>query len=182
MEENKELQSKSPDSTETTDEAVFASSQSEKKPKRKKRGIVRKIFAAIGIILLAMVITLTVMLYSSVKTIMTVEQVDEGIFKITYEKDYQLDKALEANISTDAEFLEFVSRTFCGTLRTGASPACRTSARRTPGCANSDGGRLTIPHKGHLNKRYGGSGHAETSVWLAFAAYPRHYSKSQVER
>ena len=112
MEENKELQSKSPDSTETTDEAVFASSQSEKKPKRKKRGIVRKIFAAIGIILLAMVITLTVMLYSSVKTIMTVEQVDEGIFKITYEKDYQLDKALEANISTDAEFLEFVSRTF----------------------------------------------------------------------
>ena len=77
---------------------------------------------------------------------------------------------------------DFVSRTFCGTLRTGASPACRTSARRTPGCANSDGGRLTIPHKGHLNKRYGGSGHAETSVWLAFAAYPRHYSKSQVER
>jgi Penicillin V acylase and related amidases len=85
---------------------------SEEKPKKRKGRIVKRIFCSVGIILLVLIVTLSVMLYSSVKTIMTVEQVDEGIYKICYEKDYKLDKALASNISTEDELLEFVSDTF----------------------------------------------------------------------
>lgn len=85
---------------------------SENKPERKKGRVVKRVFCSLGIILLVLIITLSVMLYSSVKTIMTVEQVDEGIYQICYEKDYQLDKALAANITTEDEFLQFASKTF----------------------------------------------------------------------
>ena len=84
----------------------------EEKPKKKNRKNIKRIFGTIGIIVLALIIVLSVTLYSSVKTIMTVEQMDEEIYKITYEKDYKLDKALAANITPEQEFLQFASDTF----------------------------------------------------------------------
>ena len=65
--------------------------KTEKKPKKK---IFRKILCSAGVLLLALAIFLAVYTYDSIKTIHTVEQIDDGIYKITYEKDYKLDDAL----------------------------------------------------------------------------------------
>ena len=83
--------------------------KTEKKPKKK---IFRKILCSAGVLLLALAIFLAVYTYDSIKTIHTVEQIDDGIYKITYEKDYKLDDALAANITTEDEFLAFASKKF----------------------------------------------------------------------
>lgn len=84
----------------------------EEKPKKKKRKWLRRILCTLGIILLALVIAAVALLYGPVTTIMTIEQVDNGIYKINYNQNYKLDKALSANIKTENDFLKFASDTF----------------------------------------------------------------------
>ena len=81
-------------------------------PIKKKRKLFKRIICSLGIVLLLLIIAAAVSLYSPVKTIMTIEQVDEGFYKIDYNHDYRLDKALAANISTEDDFLRFISDTF----------------------------------------------------------------------
>ena len=89
-----------------------AASPAEEKNRRKKGKVIRKVLGTLGIILLVVIAALATMLYSSVKTVMTVEQMDKGIYSISYEKDYKLDKALSANITTEHDSMKFVSDTF----------------------------------------------------------------------
>ena len=81
--------------------------------KEKKSGkLVKRILAVLGIALLIFAIVGGVTLYKPVKTAMSAEKIDDGIYKITYQNDYRLDKALAANITTEDDFIRFISDTF----------------------------------------------------------------------
>lgn len=82
------------------------------KEKPKARKWLKRIFGTLGIILLVVIVAAVVILYGPVATIMSVEQMDEGIYKVTYHQDYHLDRALKANIVTEDDFLKFASDTF----------------------------------------------------------------------
>ena len=79
---------------------------------KKKRKWSPKIFAALGAVLLILVIVGAVTLYKPFKTVTSVERVDAGLYKIAYQNDYKLEKALSANIRTEQDFLDFLSDTF----------------------------------------------------------------------
>lgn len=78
----------------------------------KKRNWSKRILAALGIVLLILVIVGAVTLYKPVKTVSSAKQIDNGIFQITYQNNYKLDKALASNITTEQDLLDFVSDTF----------------------------------------------------------------------
>lgn len=80
--------------------------------KKKNGKWFKRMAAALGIALLLLVIVGGVMLYRPARTVMSAEKVDDGIYKITYQNDYKLDKALSANIRTEQDFIDFVSDTF----------------------------------------------------------------------
>ena len=82
------------------------------KEKPKARKWLRRIFGTLGIILLAVIVAAAVILYGPVTTIMSVRQIDNGIYQVTYHQDYHLDRALKANIITEDDFLKFASETF----------------------------------------------------------------------
>ena len=111
MEENKNTVAEE-ELTEAENEQASASEAVETKPKKKKGKLIKRIFCTLGVLLLVLVIVAVIMLYGPVKTVSTVEQIDDGIYKITYCHDYKLDKALKANIRTEDEFLKFISDNF----------------------------------------------------------------------
>ena len=79
---------------------------------RKKGKWVKRVFGIIGLALLLLIVCAAIVLYRPVTTVTTVEQVDDGIYRITYNNDYKLDKALSANITTEDDFVKFISDTF----------------------------------------------------------------------
>ena len=106
-----EVTEKAVDQT-TPDSKADSSEKKAATPVKKKRKWVRRIFGTLGVILLLVIIAAVVLLYGPVTTMMSIEQMDDGIYKINYNQNYQLDKALSANITTEDEFLKFASDTF----------------------------------------------------------------------
>ncbi|MBQ9902743.1 MAG: linear amide C-N hydrolase [Clostridia bacterium] len=133
MEENKTAVAAAENTPAENEESV--SVFTEKKPEKKgKWG--RRIFGTLGILLLVLVVAAAVLLYGPVKTISTIERIDDGIYKITYSQDYKLDKALKANIRTEDEFLKFVSDNFYFGIPVKANQdyvACSTFLTENPG-------------------------------------------------
>lgn len=98
---------------EAKERASGTQTSSEKgKKEKKKRKWPKRVFGALGMMLLALAIFVTVRMWGTVRTVTTVERVDEGLYKVTYHKDYRLDDALKANIITEDDFLKFASDTF----------------------------------------------------------------------
>ncbi len=83
-----------------------------KQTEKKNRMRAKRVLAVLGIGLLLFVIVGGVTLYKPVKTVMSAAQMDDGIYKINYQNDYKLDKALSSNITTEQDLLDFVSDTF----------------------------------------------------------------------
>ena len=86
--------------------------KTQKEKEKKNRKWPKRVFAVFAITLLLSVIVGGVMLYHPAKTVMSAEKIDDGIYKITYQNDYKLDKALSSNIKTEQDLLDFVSDTF----------------------------------------------------------------------
>ena len=128
MEDNKVI-TELTDNPATESEANSAPAAVQEKPKKKKRKWLRRILCTLGILLLALIVTAAVLLYGPVRTMSTVEQIDQGIYKLTYQQDYHLDKALKANIVTEDDFMKFASDTFFFGYPVEANPdyvACST--------------------------------------------------------
>ncbi len=128
MEDNKVI-TELTDNPATESKANSAPAAVQEKPKKKKRKWLRRILCTLGILLLALIVTAAVLLYGPVRTMSTVEQIDQGIYKLTYQQDYHLDKALKANIVTEDDFMKFASETFFFGYPVEANPdyvACST--------------------------------------------------------
>lgn len=128
MEDNKVI-TELTDNPATESKANSAPAAVQEKPKKKKRKWLRRILCTLGILLLALIVTAAVLLYGPVRTMSTVEQIDQGIYKLTYQQDYHLDKALKANIVTEDDFMKFASDTFFFGYPVEANPdyvACST--------------------------------------------------------
>ena len=128
MEDNKVI-TELTDNPATESEANSAPAAVQEKPKKKKRKWLRRILCTLGILLLALIVTAAVLRYGPVRTMSTVEQIDQGIYKLTYQQDYHLDKALKANIVTEDDFMKFASDTFFFGYPVEANPdyvACST--------------------------------------------------------
>lgn len=105
---------------------------------KKSRKWTKRVLAALGIALLLLVIVGGITLYKSARTVMSAEKVDDGIYKITYQNDYKLDKALSANIKTEQDLIDFISDTFFLGIPVDANQdyvacsACSVSTISTP--------------------------------------------------
>ena len=122
----------------TTPETIPPVSNKPSKPKRK---LLKIILGTLGVVLLAIAITAAVLLYGSLITIGTLKEVDTDLYRIHYRQDYHLDKALSSNISTEQEFLDFISKNFFfGYPIEGNQDYIACSAFLTQ---NADGGYLT---------------------------------------
>ena len=90
--------------------------------KQKKKSIPgRIILAVLGILLLALIITGVIIFYGPVSTIMSVTEIDDGIYSMNYNRDYDLDKALSADIHTEQQLMSFISDTLFYGLDVGVN-------------------------------------------------------------
>lgn len=82
------------------------------KPKKKKRIWLRVLlwtFLTPVLLVLAAAIVLFIILYGRIATAASAEQVGTNLYKIHYQQDYFLDKALESGIETEQDLLNFIN-------------------------------------------------------------------------
>ena len=92
--------------------AMEASEKDAEKPKKKKR-IWRRVllwtFLTPIIVVLVAAIVLFIILYGRIATAASAEQVGDNLYKIHYQQDYFLDKALDSGIKTEQDLLNFIN-------------------------------------------------------------------------
>ncbi|MBQ9902742.1 MAG: linear amide C-N hydrolase [Clostridia bacterium] len=98
---------------ETSEKSVNESEAQAKEPPKKKKRIWLRVLLGIILtpILLALVaaIAVFVILYGRLTTMASAEQVGHNLYKIHYQQDYALDKALAADIKTEQDLLNFIN-------------------------------------------------------------------------
>lgn len=115
MEENKELTEKVviENTAESITEAKEEESIKQDKPIKKKKvwpKVILWIFLTPVLLVLSAAIVLFVILYGRIATATNVEQVGHKLYKVHYRQDYFLDKALNAEIKTEQDLLDFINK------------------------------------------------------------------------
>lgn len=93
----------------TADEAAVEAAEKPKKKKRIWLRVLLWIFLTPVIVILAAAIVLFIILYGRIATAASAEQVGDNLYKIHYQQDYFLDKALESGIKTEQDLLNFIN-------------------------------------------------------------------------
>lgn len=78
----------------------------------KLKTIVKRILITIVSVMLIAVIAVGIVLYGRIATIMSAKQVGEQLYTVNYKQSYHLDKALEANITSEKELFNFICDEF----------------------------------------------------------------------
>ncbi len=95
-----------------TEETTGVKAETKDKPKKKKRIWLRILLGVIltpVLLVLAAAIVLFIILYGRIATVTSADQVGHNLYKIHYQQDYFLDKALDAGIKTEEDLLQFIN-------------------------------------------------------------------------
>ena len=103
---------------------------------KKTKKAVRIIIISILGLLLAFIVVCAVVLYGRIATISSASKVEDGLYKIDYKQEYDLDKALSSDINSTEKLLSFISDEFYfGYNFSGNADeyACSAFLTKTPG-------------------------------------------------